>query len=112
MGTITVQNLTTLGLVATFTAASSGLSDEFSNNGHTFIYVKNSVAATNSAIITSRVTPVPKGLVAVNVTVEVSASGERMSGFFDQGAYNDSSGNVTITWATHTGLTVAAISVT
>ena len=112
MGTITVQALTTAGKTPSYMAASSGLSDEFVNNGHTFLFIKNGVAATNSAVITSRVTPVPKGLVAINVTVEVSASGERMSGFFDQDAYNDSSGNVTITYATHTGLTIAAISVT
>jgi hypothetical protein len=70
------------------------------------------VAATNAAIIDSKVSPVPKGLVAIDVTVDVSASGERMSGFFEQGAYNDSSGCVQITYTTHTGLTVAAISVT
>jgi len=112
MAEITVQSLTTAGLTATYTAASSGLSDEFVNNGHTLIVVKNSVAATNSAVVTSRVSPVPTGLVAVNVTVEVSASGERMSGFFDQAAYNDSSGKTAITWSTHTGITIAAISVT
>lgn len=111
MAKLTVQSLSTAGLAATFTAAASE-GDEFVNNGHTFIWIKNSVAATNSAVVASKVTPVPKGLVAINVTVEVSVSGEKLSGFFDQGAYNDSSGCVTFTYTTHTGLTVAAISVT
>ena len=110
MAAITVQSLTTLGLVATFTAAASV--DEFINDGHTILYVKNAVAATNAVVITSQVSPVPTGLVAINVTVEVSASGERMSGFFDREAYNDSSGCVQMRPTTHTGLTYAAISVT
>lgn len=110
MGNIAVQSLTTAGLTATFTAASSA--DEFINNGHTILIIKNSVAATNAAAVKSQVSPVPKGLAAADVAVEVSASGERMSGFFDPGAYNDSSGCVKLSYTTHTGLTVAAISVT
>jgi len=111
MARITVQTLSTAGLTPVFTAASvSG--DEFLNDGHTFVHIKNSVAATNAVIIASKVAPVPKGLVAINVTADVSASGERMSGFFDRDAYNDSSGCVQMTYTTHTGLTIAAISVT
>lgn len=111
MARLTVQSLTTAGLTPTFSAAGSA-GDDFINNGHTFLHIKNSVAATNAAVIASKVSPVPVGLVAINVTVDVSASGERMSGFFNQGAYNDSSGCVQITYTTHTGLTVAAISIT
>lgn len=110
MATLTVQALSTAGLTPAFTAASSA--DEFANNGHTLVWIKNSVGATNAVVITSQVSPVPVGLVALDVTVEVSASGERMSGFFPQGAYNDSSGCVKLRPATHTGLTIAAISVT
>jgi hypothetical protein len=84
MARITVQALSTAGLTPSFTAASSA--DEFLNDGHTFLWVKNSVAATNAARIASVVSPVPKGLVAINVTVDVSASGERMGGFFDREA--------------------------
>lgn len=109
MGAITVQNLTTLSLAASFTAMTTA--DEFVNNGHTFIYIKNSVAATNSVFVASQVSPVPVGLVAISVTVEVSVSGERMAGFFKPEAYNDSSGCVKLTNTTHTGLSIAAISV-
>lgn len=110
MGIITVQSLTTSGLTATFTAAAS--IDEFTNNGHTYLWVKNSVAATNAVVITSQVSPVPVGMVALDVTVDVTASGEKLSGFFNQTAYNDSSGCVKMRPTTHTGLTYAAISVT
>lgn len=111
MARITVQALSTAGLTPSFTAASSG-GDEFLNDGHTILIVRTTAAATNAANIASRVTPVPKGLAVANVAVEVSALGERMSGFFDQGAYNDSSGCAAISYTTHTGLSVAAISVT
>ncbi len=112
MARLTVQQMTTAGLLATFTAAATILGDEFLNDGHTFLFAKNSVAATNAVIITSKVSPIPVGLVAINVTVDVSATGEKLSGFFKQDAYNDSSGCVQMSYTTHTGLTLAAISVT
>ena len=111
MAKITIQSLTTAGLNAAYTAASSG-GDEFINDGHTFIHVKNAVAATNAVIVASKVSPVPKGLVLINCSVDVSVSGDKLAGFFDPGAYNDSSGCVQLTYSTHTGLTIAAISVT
>lgn len=111
MARITVQALSTAGLTPVYTAASSA-GDEFLNDGHTLVVVKTSAAATNAAAVSSKVAPVPKGLVLANVAIEVSALGERMSGFFDQGAYNDSSGCVQISYTTHTGLSIAAISVT
>ncbi len=112
MARLTVQALSTAGLTPTFMAAATVLGDEFLNDGHTFLYVKNSVAATNAVIIASKVSPIPVGLVAINVTVDVTASGEKLSGFFKQDAYNDSSGCVQMSYTTHTGLTLAAISVT
>lgn len=111
MARITVQALSTAGLTPVYTAASSA-GDEFLNDGHTLIVVKTTAVATNAAAIASRVAPVPKGLAVADIAVEVSALGERMSGFFDQGAYNDSSGCVSLTYTTHTGLSIAAISVT
>lgn len=86
--------------------------DEFANNGHTLIHIKNAVAATNAVVVTSQVSPVPIGLVALDVTVDVTAAGEKLSGFFSPEAYNDSSGCVKLRPTTHTGLTIAAISVT
>ena len=110
MGTLTVQSLTTLCLTASYTAMTT--SDEFPNNGHTLIHIKEAGAATKSVVVQSKVSPVPVGLVALDVTVEVSASGEKWSGFFSPDAYNDSSGNVQLRPATHTGLSIAVISVT
>jgi len=110
MATLIVQALTTAGLNASFIAMSSV--NEFANDGHTFIHVKNAVAATNAVVVTSQVSPVPVGLIAIDVTVDVTASGEKWSGFFNPDVYNDSSGNVHLRPTTHTGLSIAAISVT
>ncbi len=111
MATLTIQALTTFSLVATYTALNATC-DQFLNNGHTFLVIKNSVAGTNCLTIASQVSPVPKGLVAINVTVDVTANAEKHIGFFDGNAYNDSSGYCQMTYTTHTGLTIAAISVT
>lgn len=112
MGQFTVQNLTTAGLNASFTACSSGLTDEFVNDGHTLLIIVNSAAATNLVTIASQVSPVPTGLAVLNVTVNVTANATRMIGFMDQAAYNNSSGHCVLTYATHTSLSIAAISVT
>ncbi len=112
MAQFTVQNLTTLGLQATYTAASSVLTDEFTNNGHTFIIIVNSAAATNCVTVASQVAPVPKGLTALNVTINVTANATILCGFYDRGVYNNSSGHTVLTYSTHTGLSIAVISVT
>lgn len=111
MGEITVQSLTTAGLTASYTTAAF-VGDEFLNNGHVLIHVKNGAASTNTITITSQVSPVPKGFAAADISIEVSANGEAMIGFFDMDAYNDSSGYVQVGYTTHTDLTIAAISVT
>ena len=111
MATLTVQALTTAGLQATYTAAAVA-GDEVVNDGHSLIHVKNGHSAATTVTIASQMSPVPKGLVAADMTVEVTASGEKMIGFFSKLAYNDSSAMLQLTYTTHTSLTLAVISVT
>ena len=111
MADITVQVLTTLGLVTTYTAAEAA-GDTFKNDGHTLIHVKESGGAAKTITIASQVSPVPKGLVALNISIEVTANAELMAGFFDKSAYNNSSAQVEMTYSNHANLTIAAISVT
>ena len=111
MAEFTVQALTTLGLVSSYTAA-AGAGDEFINDGFTFLHAKNGSGAAITITITSQVSPIPKGLAAADIALEVTAAGEKMAGFFDQGAYNDSSGKAQLTYSDVTNLTIAAISVT
>lgn len=113
MGTLAVQSLTTARLAATYTACSSG-GDEFINDGHTIIHIKNPAASTESITIMSQFSPVPKGLAVANISVSVDATEDVFCGFFNQAAYNDSSGMVQMTYngASNTSPTIAAISVT
>lgn len=111
MSVITVQTLTTVGLVTSYTAAASA-GDEVKNNGHIFLHWKNAEAVDNVITIASQFSPVPKGLATIDISITVTALGEKMAGFFDKTAYNDSSAYLQMTYTTHTGLTVAAISVT
>ena len=110
MATITVQELTTASLAATYTAVTAG-GDELINDGHTILHIKNTNAATNSVVVASQVSPVPKGLAASNITIALEGTQDVFSGFFDQAAYNDSSGMIQLTYNT-TALVIAAISVT
>lgn len=111
MGTLIVQSLTTAGLAATYTTAVAA-GDEFPNDGHTLIHVKESAGLAKTITLASQVAPVPVGMQLANVTLEVTANGEAFSGFFNQAAYNDSSGMVQVSYSTNTGITIAAISVT
>lgn len=110
MGAITVQSLETTGATIAFTAASSGLADEFINDGETYLHIKNGAATTNAVVIISQFSPVPKGLAKTNITVSLAGTEERIAGPFLQAAWNDSSGDVQITCTTHTNLFYAAIS--
>ena len=111
MATLTAQTLTTASLTATFTAAAAA-GDEFINDGHTVIYVKNADAATRSVVVASQFSPVPKGLAVANCTIDIAASTNTFCGFFNQRAYNDSSGMVQMTYASESGLSIAVVSVT
>jgi hypothetical protein len=111
MAEITIQSLSTAGLDSSYTAASS-TGDELINNGNTFLHFKNGAGAPTTVTIASQVAPVPKGTTLVDLSIEVTAGGEKVSGFFSDGAFNDSSGMMQLTYSTHTSLTIAAISVT
>ena len=110
MATLTVQALTTASLVATYTAVAAA-GDEFINDGHTILHVKNTAGTTNSVVVASQFSPVPKGLAVSNITVALGGTEDVFSGFFNQAAYNDSSGMVQLTYNS-TELLIAAISVT
>lgn len=110
MATLTVQELTTATLAAVYTAVEAA-GDEFINDGHTLIHVKNTAGTTNSVTVASKFSPVPKGLAVANITVSLAGTQDVFSGFFAPEAYNDSSGMVQLTYNT-TALTIAAISVT
>lgn len=101
MAALTVTKVLTTGIAPStyLTAAASG-GDTFSNNGNTFFHIKN---AGGSPI------NVTFGAV-VDTVVAVTNAEERLIGPFSTGTYNDSGGDVQVTYSAVTSVTVAPIS--
>lgn len=110
MATLTVKSLECTGSTFSFESASSGLADKFLNDGETFIYIKNGDGSTKSVIITSELSPLPKGVALSHTTIELAGTAEKIAGPFNPAIWNDSSGYVNLTWATHTAMTIAVFS--
>lgn len=109
MATLAIQQMTSSGLEATYASAAAG-GDKFANNGKTFIHVKNGDGSDKTVTITSQVTEPPAGTAAANIAVTVTAGEERMIGPLNQNGFNDSNGDVNVTYSAVTSVTVAAIS--
>lgn len=110
MAALTVQQITTAGIVPTLAAAAGG-GDEFANNGKTFLRVKNDGVGSINVTVASQVSNPPPGTAAANIVVAVANGAEKMIGPFNQAAYNDTDGNVQVTYSGVTSVTVAAVSV-
>jgi hypothetical protein len=91
-----------------FVAASS-TGDEFPNDGKTMFHVKNSGAASITITVNSS-QPCNYGF-DHDHTVTVPNGGERMIGPFDRTRFNNSVGNVEVSYSAVTSVTVAAISI-
>lgn len=108
MAQLTVQDVTRSGLTPSFAAAASG-GDSFTNNGSTFLYVKNGGAGAVTVTIDSQYAPLPVGTAQSNVSVSVDASGEAMIGPLPTRSFNDGDGLAQVTYSGVTSVTVAAI---
>jgi hypothetical protein len=113
MAALTVQNISKTGLAAAFTAAAAG-GDSFANDSteRTVLHCKNTNAATRDVTIVAQRTTanVPGGgaVTIPNITVTIPATtGDVEIGPFPD-AYNDSNGNVQVTYSAVANLTVAA----
>lgn len=108
MAQLTVQNVTRSGLTPSY-AAATGTGDSFSNNGATFLHVKNGHTAAQSVTVDSQYAPLPAGTAQADVVVSIPAGGERMIGPFPTRSFNDVDGLTQVTYSGVTALTVAAI---
>lgn len=108
MATLTVQNIAlTTSLSPTFDAADVA-GDEFTNNGRTFIYIKNGGASPITATVDSLVN-CNQGF-DHDIAITVPAGGEVLQGPFNPSRFNDgSTGRVSVTYSDITSVTVAAI---
>ena len=106
---ITVQSMTSAGLEVTFEAANAA-GNFFENNGRTYLVVKNGDSSDHSVIIDSP-GACDQGFYH-DVTIVVTLAEERSIGPFSTARFNDTSGNVNVTYTAVTSVTVAAIKFT
>ncbi|MBC7193861.1 hypothetical protein [Marinobacter sp.] len=106
MALLNVQKASLTGLAPTFVAASAG-GDSFVNDGKTVLHVKNGGASEITVTVNSQ-QPCNYGF-DHDVTVAVPAGGERIIGPFRQDRFNNSDGQVMVSYSAVTSVTVAAI---
>lgn len=112
MATLSVQQMVLDGLEATYASAGAA-GDVFTNDGRTMVHVKNGDSTDHTVTFTAQDTSeqVPGfGTVSVtNTTVTITAGEERFVGFFPQRRFNNSSGQVAVTYDSTTSMTIAVV---
>ena len=111
MAELTVQNIVDTGLEATFASAAGG-GDHFTNDGKTFLWVKNGATDCNVTVTTQKSTVDVSGfgtLSLSNAAITVTATEERLIGPWPTNRWNDSSSFVQVTYDDVSNVTVAAI---
>lgn len=107
MATLSVQNITTSGLEAAYSAATATTGDQFLAADDTFLHVKNGGAGTTIATLTTPATV--DGLELADRTISIPAGEERFIATPDT-LYRDSSdGLATVVFDVVTSVTLAVI---
>lgn len=106
MAQLTIQTIATTGLNPTYSAAAGG-GDAFLNDGATYLHVKNGGGSSINVTVNS-VSACDQGF-DHDLVVAVPNAGERIIGPFPTGRWNDTSGNVNVTYSGVTTVTVAAV---
>jgi len=107
MATLTVANVNHTGNAPTLVAVAAG-GDQFANDGHTFLYVKNTNGASRDVTVDS-VSTCSQGS-DHNIVVTVPATtGERLFGPFPTSRFNDANGMAQITYEADSGVTIQAL---
>lgn len=105
IATLSVQDVTSAGTVPTYAAAAGG-GDQFSNDGKTYLHVKNGGGSSINVTIASQVA-CSQGSTH-NTVVAVANGAEKMIGPFPPERFNDASGFVQVTYSAVTSVTVGA----
>jgi hypothetical protein len=108
MATLSVQQITTAGVVPASLVAAGGSGDQFPNNGRTFLDVANdSGGSINVTIASQRLCD--QGATH-NTVVAVADGATKRLGPFDPSRYNDGTGSVHVSYSDATSVTVGAFS--
>ena len=112
MALLTAQKISESGLTATYTAA-GGSGDLLDNSGLEFLHVKNGSESGIAVTVTAQVTSVESELYGPltksNVVGDIAAGAEEFIGPFATAAYNNSDGQIAITYDSTTSVTIAAL---
>ena len=108
MATLSVQQITTAGVVPASLVSAAGGGDQFPNNGKTFFDVANGGGGSIMVTIASQVA-CSQGSTH-NTTVSVAASATKRIGPFDVSRYNDGNGMVQVSYSGVSSVTVGAFS--
>ncbi len=103
---LNVQRLTSAGLTPSFDAADPA-GDKFANSGRTFLVVKNGAGSSVTVTVDSQ-KKCDQGF-DHDITVEVPAGSEKWIGPLDPNRFNNSSGQVEVSYSAATSVTVAAV---
>ena len=110
MAALTIQKVAESGLTASY--ASVTASDTVVNNGNIFIHVKNGGGGSTTVTITAQKTKADNSsfgkLTKSNATKAIASGAEAFIGPFSP-AFNNSSGNIVITYSVTTSVTIAAL---
>ena len=116
MAEVTIQQITETGGSVTYSAATSGDGDVADNGGSTFLHIKNGGGGSITATITAQTTSIDSSiygdLTKANASIAVAAEGEAFIGPFKPSAFNDSNGQIAITYSGVTSVTIAALYIT
>jgi hypothetical protein len=111
MATLSVQDLTAAGLNATYNSAGAG--DQFTNDGATFLHVKNGSGSSVTVTLTAQKTSIDDSTYGVltisDATVSVPGSGDRFFGPFPPAVFNDANGKAQISYSATSSVTVAVL---
>lgn len=105
MAVLTVYTIDNDGVDVESAYVAAAASQEFPNDGRTFLHIKNASGSPITCTVTTPSTHV--GLALEDPVITVGATtGEQMAGPFPKGLYNASDGNVDITWSATASVTV------
>ena len=109
MATLTIQNVTRLGLEPTYAACTSG-GDKFTPSSETFLHVKNTSGGALTVTVTGQKVPLPNTTLTVAAVSIDATTGDTMMGPYPAAEFAAAAdGLAAITYSGVTNLVIAAV---
>jgi hypothetical protein len=106
MPVLTVFEIDYDGVDVESSYVAAAASQEFPNDGRTFVHIKNTNVATRTCTFTTAGVVDGKHAIADPVVTVGANTGEQMVGPFSKSVYNASDGNIDITWSATADVTI------